>query len=294
MQEKVINKIKFKRVYIEITNVCNLSCSFCPKTGRRLKFMQKNEFEEIIKKIKPYTDYIYFHIMGEPLLNKNLRDFLEIARQNDLKVNITTNGTLIKENKDVLLNAKALRQINVSLHSFEANSNVNFEEYINTILDFALEASSKTEIITSLRLWNQDGENTIGENALNGKIIEMIQAKFKGSLEVINQNRNTIINHVSLNNAEKFEWPDMNREVISDTGFCQGLRNQIGILVDGTVVPCCLDSEGNIKLGNIFNQDFEAIVNGERARSIYNGFSARKRVEELCKRCGYSERFKKA
>ena len=282
---------KFKRVYIETTNVCNLSCSFCPKTKREKKFMSDKEFEIILKKIKPYTNYIYLHLMGEPLLNSNLETFLEIAKENDFKVNITTNGTLITKNKNILLKSEALRQINISMHSFEANENeISFEKYFKEILEFIVEANEKTDIITGMRLWNLDGQETRGENSLNEKILSMLKEYFNVENLVLDK-KNKIRDKVYLNPAEKFDWPDMNIKVISEEGFCHGMRDHFGILVDGTVVPCCLDSEGNIPLGNIFKETLEGILDKKRSKDIYDGFSRRQRNEELCKRCGYSTKF---
>ncbi|HEY5525058.1 MAG TPA: radical SAM protein, partial [Clostridium sp.] len=140
---------KYKKIYIEITNVCNLSCSFCPKTERKSKFLSVDEFKTVLKEIKPYTKYIYFHLMGEPLLNPNLEEFLRLAYEEDFKVNITTNGTLLRSVKDILLRSKALRQINISLHSFEANNKeVSFQEYFDEVLGFIKETNDTTDIIT--------------------------------------------------------------------------------------------------------------------------------------------------
>lgn len=282
---------KFKKVYIEITNVCNLSCSFCPKTRREYKYLSVDEFNHTLEEVKAYTDYIYFHLMGEPLLNPNLEKFLDLAYENNLKVNITTNGTLLPKVKDILINSKALRQVNISLHSFEANDNMNFYEYINNVLEFCNESSC----IKSLRLWNLDSYNLRGDNRLNEDIISILKNNFnyEGDLkaELDMKKGLKIGNKVYLNSAEKFQWPNMDIDVISEDGFCYGIRDHIGILVDGTVVPCCLDGEGNIPLGNIHKNKLEEILNSERANVIYNGFSNRKRVEELCKRCGYSQRF---
>ena len=267
---------KFKRMYIEITNICNLSCSFCPKTKRKMEFLSVDNFKIILEKIKPYTEYIYFHLMGEPLLNPNLEEFLEIAYEKGFKVNITTNGTLLKKTREILLKSKSLRQINISLHSFEANdNNITFDEYFNEITSFVNEANEKTNIICALRLWNLESYN------------ERVS-----SPENLDKNKRVKIRkNLYLNGAEKFQWPDINLDIISEKGFCHGLRDHIGILVDGTVVPCCLDSEGNIPLGNIYNKTLEEIINSERAINLYNGFSQRKKVEDLCKKCGYSERF---
>ena len=285
---------KFKKIYIEITNVCNLSCNFCPKTSRKYEFMQEESFNKIINSIKEYTDHVYFHLMGEPFLNKNLQRFLEICSENNLKVNITTNGTLINETKDVLINSKSLRQVNISLHSFEANDHDrDFNEYIKNIIDIIKEVSEKTNIICSLRLWNLDGKYK-GNNNMNVDIFKLLQDEFTPDVDLheVFKNKNSfkLKDRVYISMGEKFKWPSLKDEELGERAFCYGLRDQIGILVDGTVVPCCLDSEGSIALGNIFTQDLESIINNDRARAIYNGFSGRKAVEDLCKKCGFINR----
>lgn len=285
---------KFKKIYIEITNVCNLNCNFCPKTSRKLKFMSEDNFEYIIKSIRPYTDYVYFHLMGEPFLNKKLEQFLNISKENELKVNITTNGTLIKDVKDILLNASALRQVNISLHSFEANEdNMNFNKYIQNIINFVREATEKTDIICSLRLWNLDTKYKASNN-MNIDIFKLLESEFELEEDLrssLNEkNSFKLRKNLYLSMGEKFNWPSLKIEELGERAFCYGLRDHIGILVDGTVVPCCLDGEGSITLGNIFENTLEEILNSKRAKDIYEGFSRRKAVEELCKRCGFINR----
>lgn len=234
--------------------------------------------------------------MGEPLLNDNIDDFLKLSYKMGFKINLTTNGTLINNRKNILLKSKALRQINFSLHSFEANDNeIDFYEYVNNIISFVKEAKSNTNIISALRLWNFNSSILKGENNLNEDIINIIKDEFSYNgdlLEKLNKNNSVkISDRIYINGAEKFSWPNINIQEISDRGFCYGIRSHVGILVDGTVVPCCLDSEGNIPLGNIFEKDFESIINGDRAKNMFNGFSQRKKVEKLCRTCGYSTRF---
>lgn len=289
---------KFKKIYIEITNICNLSCDFCPKTSRKYKFMNRQEFDYIINEIKEYTDHVYFHLMGEPLLNENIEGFLDECYKNGLMVNLTTNGTLLNKNLEKLINAKALRQVNISLHSFEANeSNIELYEYINRVTDFINEARKKSDIICAIRLWNMDSEELKGANQLNLDILSLLEKNLNLDFSLAEKLQEThkikLKDKVYLNMAEKFNWPDISINSIGEEVFCHGLRNQVGILVDGTVVPCCLDSEGTIELGNIFKESFESILEGERAANIYNGFSRRVAVEDLCKRCGYATRFKK-
>lgn len=287
---------KFKKVYIEITNVCNLKCSFCPDSGREREFMDIEEFTHIIQQVKPFCEYIYLHIMGEPLLNPKLESFLKICYDNLIKVNITTNGTLLNRCGELLLDSKALRKVSISLHSFEANEgNELLDNYINNTVSFIKKAVEKG-IICELRLWNMDSDQLKGINDLNDEIIKKLEESFHPDfnlwLAVKNQANVKLQDRLFISRAEIFEWPDINRDITEEKVFCYGLRDQFGILVDGTVVPCCLDSEGNIPLGNIFKEPLSDILYSERAGLIYEGFSGRKAVEELCKKCGYAKRYK--
>ena len=289
---------KFKKVYIEITNVCNLNCNFCPKTKRKYKFMNKEEFTYILEQVKPFTEHIYFHLMGEPLLNENIEYFLEESKKYGLQVNLTTNGTLLNKVGNKIINSNAVRQVNISLHSFEANKKtVELEEYLNNVTDFIIKARENSNSICAIRLWNMDSEDLRGENNLNKEILKILEENlsldFSLSEKLQESNRVKLKEKVYLNMAEKFEWPDIKINSLGEKVFCHGLRNQIGILADGTVVPCCLDSDGNLELGNIFEKTLEDILNGERATNIYNGFSRRVAVESLCQKCGYATRFKK-
>ena len=286
---------KIKKVYIEITNVCNLSCNFCPKTKREYRFMKPEEFSHILKQAKPYTNHVYLHLMGEPLLNENIGQFLEECGKEQVHVNLTTNGTLIEKRGDELLAYPALRQVNISLHSFEANTKtVELENYVRSITDF-IKKAKETNTIVSIRLWNMDSGDLKGANGLNHDILVMLEEQLGLSYslgeKLLNTSQLKLMDRVYLNMAQKFEWPDIDKENTSEEVFCYGLRNQLGILVDGTVVPCCLDSEGTIALGNVFDQPLSEILAGERARNMYEGFSRRRAVEELCKRCGYAKRF---
>lgn len=287
---------RFKKVYIEITNICNLSCNFCPKTKRKLQMMPTESFKHILQEVKPYTDYIYLHLMGEPSVHPNLEEYLALSHEEGLTVNMTTNGTLLHKVQDTLLQAPALRQVNISLHSFEVNnSEVELEDYINQIVAFVKEAITKTNIICSIRLWNMDSEALKASNALNTDIISLLERKlgldFSIREKLQEKSGIKLGHHLYLNMAEKFDWPDIDQINTTQKVFCYGLRDQMGVLVDGTVVPCCLDSEGNIPLGNLFEKPLEEILEGQRAKNLYEGFSNRCAVEELCKRCGYAKRY---
>lgn len=287
---------RFKKIYIEITNTCNLNCDFCPKTRRTLRYNTVEEFKYILTVIKPYTDYIYLHLMGEPTSHPELSTYLELSKKVGLKVNLTTNGTLLKKVAPILLEAPALRQVNISLHSFEGNGGAtNLDTYLEEVIQFILRAITSTEIICSIRLWNMDDEGLKGKNELNNYILDKLQKDLQAEVNIreLLKDKSSIKlrDRVYLNMAKKFEWPNANKESLGEEVFCYGLRDQIGILVDGTVVPCCLDSEGQVNLGNIFETPLEELINSPRAKAIYEGFSNRRAIESLCQKCGYAKRY---
>jgi radical SAM protein with 4Fe4S-binding SPASM domain len=288
---------KYKKLYIEITNVCNLSCSFCPKTMRSPEFMKIELFNKILEEVKPYTDYIYLHVKGEPLLHPDIDKFLDLCGDKDFKVNLTTNGTLINKVRDKIIRKSSLRQINFSLHSFEGEKfSKDYEEYINNIISFAKEAAEKTNMIIAFRLWNLNANNEINlTRQKNYFIIEAIEKAFKLPYKIVEKVSTErgikISDRIYLNQDAEFEWPSLESDNYDNEGFCYALRNQIAILVDGRVIPCCLDGEGIIDLGNINKTSFSRIVEGERSINIFNGFSNREAVEELCKKCRYKKKF---
>ena len=289
---------KYKKTYIEITNICNLSCEFCPKTSRTPEFMSMILFEKILNQIKGHSKFIYFHVLGEPLLHPDLKTFLDFSFKYNYKVNLTTNGTLINKVRDTLIESPGLRQINISLHSFDANPiNQTMDEYLENIFSFIKEAGEKSNILFALRLWNLEENVSLYKKEKNRYILDMIENNFKLNYrikEALTKVRGiNIAPNVFLNQASRFNWPMENNEFSSNNGFCHGLRDQVAILVDGTVVPCCLDGQGIIKLGNIKETPFSEIIYGKRACALYDGFTGRKVVEKLCTKCDFRRRFNK-
>ncbi|MCA1296325.1 radical SAM protein [Paenibacillus sp. alder61] len=288
---------KFKKFYIETTSICNLACSFCPPTQRQAQFIKLEDFRKILDEIKPHTDYIYFHVKGEPLLHPKIDQLLDVSHEKGFKVNITTNGTLLHKAAHKLLGKPALRQINFSLHSFDGHEgSTDREEYITSVLSFVREATAISDLIVSFRLWNltQDNETNL-QRSRNRATLELIEREFgldfRIEEKVIPGSGIKLAERVYLNQDHEFDWPSLTAPEDDGRGFCHALRNQAGILVDGTVIPCCLDGEGVINLGNVHNIPFSEIIEGERATRLYEGFSQRIAVEELCRKCGYRKRF---
>lgn len=274
--------MRFSRVYLEITNVCNLRCGFCPGTERGPRFLSSEKFERILGRLQGWTEYLYFHLMGEPLLHPALAELLALAERYKDYVNLTTNGTLLGSAGDVLLSSAALHRVNVSLQAWEGNDCVwDVNDYVNSCAAFAERAAARGTLV-SLRLWN-------GNAAGNAALLSALERRFPPPWRPAQ--RNTVLaENIFLERAGRFDWPEATGPARGGS-FCRGLRDHIGVLCDGTVVPCCLDSEGTLALGNLLEQSLEEILASPRARAIYEGFSRREPVEDLCRRCGYAERF---
>ena len=142
-----------------------------------------------------------------------------------------------------------------------------------------------------LRLWNQgglDSANDYLQSLLENYMPRPWTERYDGW---------KLTENIYLEYDGMFEWPDVGREEYeTEEVFCYALRNQIGVLVDGSVVPCCLDHNGDITLGNLFSHDLADILASPRAKALYEGFSRHIATEPLCRRCGYAavaKRFRK-
>jgi radical SAM protein with 4Fe4S-binding SPASM domain len=281
-------KKQFRKIYIEITNVCNLNCSFCPKTKRKPEFMSLDLFKTAIKESKHLCEEITLHVMGEPLIHPEIKEIIEFAQKENVKINLTTNGTLVSKHQNILL-SKAIRRINFSIHGIKnCFSKEEQQVHLKNIISFTKRAQKEREdLIITYRLWNINDES-------NSDIIKTIEKKFNIELEEKSNKISTkIVNNAFIHYDNSFEWPDPNKKIKATKGYCHGLSNHIGILSDGTVIPCCLDNNGNIPLGNIKNNTINEILKSPRAINMKKGFQERKLKENLCKGCTYIKRFEK-
>lgn len=280
---------QLKKAYLEITNVCNLACTFCPGTRRPAGFLAPKDFRVLASRLRLHTEYLYLHLMGEPLLHAQLEEILAQAADLNFRVIITTNGTLLPERGEMLCASPAVEKVSISLHSFESNLGGELDRYLGGCIRFA-EAAAEAGKRCALRLWNLDGAETRGNNHLNGEILTKLEEAFSKPWKA-GRRGTTLAPNIFLEWGERFEWPDLASPYGGSSGFCYGLRDQVGVLWDGTVVPCCLDHEGDISLGNLFTQPLAEILDSPRAWAIYEGFSQRRAQEELCCRCGFARRF---
>ncbi len=287
---------KYKRINIEISNICNLQCSFCPEVHREKKVMGLSLFQKILAQVGPLTEEVCLHLMGEPLGHPQLSEFVDLCAEYQVPVNFTTNGTLLNERRVEILLRPIIRQVNFSVHSFEANfGERDVTPYLNKVFDFTRQAfESRPDLYINYRIW--DLHDPVSLTPTNARIRAAIETEYgfildAGSIDLRRKKSYRVTNRLYLNLDSRFEWPSLAAPFRSETGFCHGLSNHFGIHADGAVVPCCLDKEANLKLGDVENQPITDILASPRATRIAQGFEARKCVEDLCQRCDFIKRF---
>ena len=281
----------FKKIYIEITNSCNLSCPFCHQQRRPLQLLTVHQFQTLLAKIQGHTRCIALHVLGEPLLHPELPELLELAQRYGLIVHLTTNGTLLERHRDALLAAPALKQVNISVHSLGFLPKNKAGHCLAGIAGFCQRASQARSMHISLRFWNHTPAAMEQNEWLLRALTRSLSLSSRATADLHAGRGVLLIPHVYLNPEQPFAWPDLSRPVQGTRGHCRGLRDHIAILVDGTVVPCCLDADGVINLGNLFAESLDAIMASSRFIRMQQGLRDQYLVEALCQRCTYRLRF---
>jgi radical SAM protein with 4Fe4S-binding SPASM domain len=259
--------------------------------------MSPADFRKYAEQAKPLTKQVCLHLMGEPLAHPQFPEIMQICDELGLRVFLTTNGTLLKKHSEKLLVWKALDQINFSVHSYFANpEKLTLTDYLAPILEFCDQSVSRsTNFYINLRLWNL--EKTNSQKDQNTRVFEVLKPHFGVALntavDVRHNKSKKILNKIYLHFDTEFIWPDLSQPLRSAEGECYGLRKQLAIHANGDVVPCCLDKERVLKLGNIHDTNLTAIIRSERAQKIRSGFERGELVEELCQKCQYADRFRK-
>ena len=286
--------MRFPKIYLEITNVCNLNCSFCRGTARDKAFLAPETFRRYAAEARKFTEYLYLHVMGEPLLHPELEDILDIAADLGFRICITTNGTLLPERLGALLcRAENIYKVSISLHAFEANTaarvGCDFETYVRRCADAASALGEKGTIV-ALRLWNNDNPDAIvpARNRENEAVLSILHERFPDEW-MPNRRGSKIGAGVYLEWGDKFDWPTTDGS-IPDHGpraHCFAMKDHIAILADGRVIPCCIDCDGVMSLGSLEDKTLEAILEDTPATAFLGALSAHKLDYPLCRHCNF-------
>ncbi|MFT6005490.1 MAG: MoaA/NifB/PqqE/SkfB family radical SAM enzyme [Pseudoalteromonas tetraodonis] len=288
-------KKRFHKVHIEISNICNLQCSFCPAVIRDNKMMDIDLFRDIVAQVAPITELVCFHLMGDPLVHPQLAEMIGICDEYEANIFLVTNGVLLRPEKYQLMLHERFYQINFSLHSFFDNfPDKDPTNYLERIFGFTERALlERPELYLNFRLWNLN--DPLGSQTPNTQMLQRICERFEfdvpTELDVRKRKSINIKNRLYLHFDTEFVWPSLDLPVLGTAGTCYGLSSHFGVLVDGTLVPCCLDKEASIPLGRVQDAPIVDILGSRRAQDIVKGFKHKQLVEKLCQRCQYIERF---
>ena len=299
-----------KNLYIEITNACNLRCSFCPSsdckyeansgesqgtldTGART-FMSSTLFKRCITSAaEAGIENVYLHVLGEPTLHPGFALFLKEIRTAGLTLTLTTNGTTIARTAHHILNCSAVRQVNFSTHAYAELDRDAAENHLHNVLDFCkIALAARPDMYINLRLWNI-GDSTAGD--WNSFAISRINETFGTQVAPGNfcsrHKSFPVTGRLYIHEDSRFEWPGA--ASLEKKGTCHALETHAAILHDGRVVACCLDYSGQITLGNIADQGLAEILDSPTARNIREGFEKHELRHPFCQKCSFCKRFGK-
>lgn len=257
--------------------------------------MDPVEFEAILKQVAPLTEIVCLHLMGEPLAHPKFLQILDICERYKTQIDLTTNGILIKKYKEQLIHSTCVRQVNFSLQAFKDNfPQRDIEPYLLPIFEFVQAAHElRPALYTNFRLWNQESKDADNEEILT-KIEAYFGVEIKRNLVLGAIKSKNIWNRLYLHFDSRFEWPSFLLPHQGTQGRCHGTVNHIGIHADGSVVPCCLDKNAVINLGNVKEQALNDILHSDRFIKMREGFLNGVLVEDFCQHCTFINRFNKA
>ncbi|MGX3011483.1 radical SAM/SPASM domain-containing protein [Helicobacter sp. 23-1044] len=334
-----------KKIYIEISDICGLKCSFCPVPKGIRGVMDLELFKKAVAESAHYTNLIALHILGDPLCVENLSYYLAVAKSANLKVEITTSGVNLANltNFDLLLNAP-IKQVNFSLDALMElkNKELLLELLLARIVEFCkYKKAIKSQIFVNLR---------VQKRARNRDLVAFLEREFDARNlgqylddSQICDSRVKLGERVIIDFRSVFEWSDLKNppslaegargwvkpdnihnqnppplspsaregEQVDSTsarngktnespqnefaikGTCLALKSHIGILSNGEIVPCCMDSQGVLSLGNINDTTLDSALKSQKAQKMLNGFRKNRILEPFCKACDYRKRFTK-
>lgn len=267
-----------KRVYLEITNSCNLNCPFCTN-DKGNGFLTLQEIDDYLNQIKPFCNYIYLHILGEPTLHSNFNEILDLLDKKAFSLQLVTNGTLLHKYPNILTH-KCLRKLSISIHSI---NNIDIDDkYFETINKLIHE---NTNSYIELRFYDKENLDTKLKDYLN-------YLKHEFSFEITPKlNSYKLKQNTYVYFEELFKWPNINDPYLSDIGTCHGAIDMIAINSNSDVTICCLDPKAINSIGNLKKQTLNDILDSDVYKQYVLDFKDHKLTSKLCQKCSYRLRF---
>ena len=130
-----------KRVYLELTNKCNLNCSTCMRNVWDVKFghMSHETFERVLSSFEDLPDKpeLFLGGYGEPLSHPYILEMIERAKKLGHRVSLISNGILLTEKVSHKLIELNLDMLWVSLDgaSAECYADVRLGDALPTVIE---------------------------------------------------------------------------------------------------------------------------------------------------------------
>ncbi len=312
------------KIYFELSNICNFRCDFCPITlsKRKKEYLSfellRKGINEIVK--ERITDTVSFHLLGEPLLHPGIFDAVVYAKKHGLRVELTTNGSLLTEKNVSKIIDSDIDQITISMqtnncdHHLARNTEIPFNEYYQKILkaiQMMKQTSNAIEIQVSL-MNTSTGKYFMVDSPL------AIESKGRG----FKQELSAVIYDIYSTLDIKISYDEIHRKLLkinTDSlkiikidkqisvfiqlfadwgntftskkvspaiiGYCGILLKNIAVLSNGEVTICCVDYDGETSLGNLRTDSLMSLLTSEKVKTLQDGLRKWRFIHPQCQRC---------
>lgn len=326
------------RLHIEVTNVCNFKCEFCPDAimERKRGHIDLKLLEKLLDEIadKHLTKIVTFHLMGEPLIYPHIFKAIALAVDRKLELHLTTNGSTFAIRPDHIekLVASGIPKVTISLQTPSTDTftlrgappNLSPNLYFSGITQYVQANLEDEQSPTRVNIKFLD--STPHPFLVPHKPLKIVEGREQMQAEL---NRWADILFQGYSHPPDLQWIDQqirqhkpgrwqvitlhpklgletfpldswgNVELGTDVvparfGTCNGAAQQVGVLYDGTVVPCCKDYEGRIPLGNLNEKSLAEILVDRPACALRQGFDRLQVTHPVCQRCIGADTPKKA
>lgn len=288
------NDNRFIEANIEITNLCNFDCWFCPRRAmtREKGLMAYEKFEEMILNLNSanFLKEIALAGIGEPTLHPDLIKMISFVKNNTpFKIVLTTNASKFADQSFVEdLFRTNVDKVTISLRTSNENElnlslDFTYEKYIKSILNFVetknklnneteIELSFFKETYYSKYILDINTRDFINNKRLNNFLKELSKILNESlpsyddftksiSSHLSNVARIPIKDGLSLRFDGLSSWTTAIEKYKkggicykSYYGSCLGLLTHFAIYWNGDVSTCCADFDAKNILGNIFQE----------------------------------------
>ena len=255
---------------------CNGTCSFCAASVKNETRPDISmDFELYKKAIQELSDLNYkgiiaYHVNSDPLLIKNIDEYISFARSHlkDAWIQILSNGKALnpingKKIIDAGVNEIFLNIYNDDLKADLPKNVINFQEQV------------------LYKLFNKD-------QIFSGQFKEFkLREKPKGKYIYYNISRR-LLNEVLTNRGGTAPNKKSNKSIEDDYGYCELPFSKLNITANGNASQCCCDLTFSNPMGNIKYQSLKEVWNGQKFIELRKELlSGNRKNNPLCSKCDY-------